>query len=982
MKHKYIIIMSVLLFFSTIPVYAQNALYKPFTSFRVIKTEHFDIIFPKESEISARTLASYADDVYRQISGTLGIEVPGRIYVTFAPHTDLFNGYFNQLKNNIVLYDTPMDIEWNTYANNLKGLFVHELTHAVSLNSRTPFFKVLYNIFGIWASPRFFNAPLFMVEGVTVSFESLDGYGRANDPRIKQYLRQAVHEGKFLTPFQASGVYDKPMQPSGYYYEYGGLFSAWLQQTYGMEKYSKLWQEMGGDSKSSFSVYKSDFYSLFKNVYHTDFLYAWNAFRTSLALENLETNNDELLSTEYRYFSEKEHFIDVLSTAGNNLFFIDNSQGNIGVYNTETGVTRSLNSGSLNYTYDLDISDGGETMLLSGYRYIDERYTAAVTEHRTGSGIKTGRAIDGLFRARYFRNGVVGLRSNLHNTNIVYEDFDGKSEILLSGNDNLMFSGPQVLDDNRIAFIISRNGIRELCLYNFDTRELFQIETDMPGNKYWRNLSVSEGKLFFSHNADDRMYKLGSIDLETMQAVFSARDFSGGVFYPVCTNDTIYYLGSFVSRDSLLRFPESADSLSGNKTNLRLINLDTKNFEVFEVFETPVLAQETQTTLDNETAQTEPVYLTDEPRTESTITSDTITSGTDGYSGASKKYHSLLYIDPFQFWIPAPLVRFSTNESNPYFRVDGGGFLSIITEPTDRNLLIILAYADIYNKMANVAMFTWQNYSLGIPLTLDFSDTVIETADETYRATNINLTGSLSWGSGQWNNGYFLGAGYSRSADYENNKGAYEWKETESGFYFQTGVNLSYRRIGIGLSAATLADSFTPRVDAVLRANTDTRFPLSFTLFGAYDKQGMNLHGISKTFNNMPVSQYALKEFPAYKNLNLTWLFGGEAAVGLFSVNVQKHISHIYFNKFFGTLSFRNQLYDSNGLQKAEGVQINDLRLAQSLGLKLGMKISALPFVKMPFSIEPFVFGAWKFSGTITGIGFPWYASLGFNVSF
>ena len=54
----------------TVPVEAQ--LFKPFTSLRVIKTERFDIIFPKESESSARLLASYADRTYEQVSSLLG----------------------------------------------------------------------------------------------------------------------------------------------------------------------------------------------------------------------------------------------------------------------------------------------------------------------------------------------------------------------------------------------------------------------------------------------------------------------------------------------------------------------------------------------------------------------------------------------------------------------------------------------------------------------------------------------------------------------------------------------------------------------------------------------------------------------------------------------------------------------------------------------------------------------------------------------
>jgi hypothetical protein len=35
------------------------------------------------------------------------------------------------------------------------------------------------------------------------------------------------------------------------------------------------------------------------------------------------------------------------------------------------------------------------------------------------------------------------------------------------------------------------------------------------------------------------------------------------------------------------------------------------------------------------------------------------------------------------------------------------------------------------------------------------------------------------------------------------------------------------------------------------------------------------------------------------------------------------------------------------------------------------MKVSVLPFIKTPVSIEPYILGAWKFSNTITGNGKP-----------
>jgi len=937
MKRRFLCVLQVMFLFVSVSAFAQNVLFKPFTSFRVIQTDHFEIIFPKESESSARLLASYADRLYDHVSSLLGIKVRGRITVTLSPHTDLFNGFSDPLFNRIMLFDTPLDFEGISYNNNLEKLFLHELTHAVSLNTRAPGYDILQRIFGGWVIISYLNAPQFMIEGVTVSFESLDGTGRANDPRIKQYLRQAVHEDKFLTPFQASGVYDRPIRPNGYWYEYGGLFSTWLQQNYGMEKYAQLWQEMGKDSTFSFFVYRSDYYRIFKKVYNVDFLDEWKKFSASFALDGLEVNEDEISSKKYRYFSEREYFLNGLTAKKNKLYFFESSEAKMGVYDTFTGKTQTFNAAS--GIYDFDISEDGEVMLLSGYSYIEERAITIVTEHRTDNGWKTGRTFNGLYKARYFRDGVIGIRSALHNNCIVYENFNGESEVLFMGNENLMFSGPQVLDNERIVFIASHNGKRELWLYNYVSQELFKIENTTDDNKYWeymRNLSVSEGKLFFSYNSDDRMYKLGMIDLEKMQAVFSGRDFSGGVFNPVSADGFVYYLATFVSRNSLMRFPETADSLSGNRINLRLTKLDNQNYK---------------------------------------------TASEPPYWGPSKPYIGLRYMNPFKYWLPMPLIRFPSDGDSP-LRLDGGGILSVMEDPTDRNRITFLVYADVPYKMAMVDHFTWQNTGMGFPLTVNFSDKVIESENKTYRYTSASLSGSLNWIGNQWNNQAFLGGGYARIANYENGKNAYEWEETGNGLFIQTGFVFSYRRLSLLFSGASMTESFKPRLDMIFRASTKTRFPLSLTLFGAYDKRGMDLHGISNTFGSTSVEGFTMREYLHPFGLDLFWLGGGDIAVGLFSFEIQKNLSHLYFNRFFGSLSVRNQIYDSNGHPDAEGIEINNLHLIQSLGLKIGMKISFFPFIKIPLSVEPFALGTWKFSNTITGKGFPWHINLGFSVSY
>ncbi|MDR2952094.1 MAG: hypothetical protein LBU82_02500 [Treponema sp.] len=961
-KTRHAVILLILLAFISVIATAQfaNVHFKPFISLRVIQTEHFDIIYPKESERSARLLAAYADRTYEKASSLLGIETPGRIAVTFTPHTDLFNGYYISVSGlGIVLFDTPSDLERMNPANNLEDLFFHELTHAVSMNSRGPFFRGLYRVFGNWVLPASVNAPVFMIEGISVSFESLAGSGRSNEPRVAQYLKQAAHEGKFFTPFQASGIYDRTTHES--YYDYGGLFSTWLQQNYGMEQYAKLWQAMGGRFYFSFFVYRSDFYHVFKQTYGLDFMDAWNAFKDSLTINNLEENHDELLEKKYRYFSEKGTFLQGLASSGRELYFINRSENKVGVYNVETGKIRFINIPS---SYDLDVEKDGAFMLLSGYQLVSGpdmnnsfgRYTAVVSEHSTDTGRRTGRTIQGLYKARYFRDGVIGIRADLHNTNIVFENFSGKSEVLFRGGEELMFSGPQAADDERIAFITSRSGKRELWLYNYITRELHRVE-DTADNKYWRymrGLGVSQGKLFFSHNSDSGMYKLGAVDLGNMRAVFNRRDFSGGVFNPASAEGGVYYLGEFFSHDSFLRFPETSDALSGEQREIKLVRLDNNTYE----------------TLPPHDAETE---------SHAEYGSISIPQSGQYFSGLSKPYISLAYMNPFRFWLPVPLIRagvFGDNGSK--VSLDGGGILSYMADPAGRNFITLLTFYDIPYRMARIDSFSWRNTSLGFPIMASFSDMVEDSGNSPRRQTSVSLSGYFQRSTGQWHQGISFGAGFLRRADYDGGRGAYEWEESWNRFFISASLGLSFRRLSFTLTSVSFADSFEPRIDGLFRASVDARFPLGFAFFGAYDSDGMDARGISSNYGNQLAASYALSEYSPPSGFALNWLAGMEASLGLFSFEIQKNLSHAYFNRFYGVLALRNQVYDGKGHPEAAGVMLNDLRLIQSLALKLGMKISFFPVVKYPYYIEPYIYGAWKFSNLITGKEDPF--SFGFNL--
>jgi hypothetical protein len=953
--------------------------FRPFTPLRVTQTEFFDIIYPPASEPTARALALVADELYRQLSAILGIALERRVPVTITPHTDQYNAFMNPLPYpHIIVYDTPIDIGWTSFENSLESLFLHELTHAVSLSSRRPSSQGLYRVFGGWVCPALLTAPMFMVEGITVSFESLNGFGRANDPLIRQKLLQDIHEDTFLSPFQASGVDEYPQTQSAYY-EYGGLFSAWLQRTYGIRKYARLWQAMDPANHFSFFFYNHGFYYEFKKIYGLPFLDAWNNFKNALAAESpafaaIEENPLERVYEGPRVPGGKRQALIGATAAGaGQVFFLDTVAGKALAFDPATGKTRTVLpvDGS---AYGLDVSADGGELLVSSYRYTGALAGAVVTEYRAAGGRE--RVWKGLYSGRYFRDGLIGLSSTLHGNNLVFRPASSGEEVLLRGNAELLYANPTALDDTWIAFIAARRGIRELCLYNYRTGAAYTLHSGAAdAGDTWRYIrflqasrgSEDSGRLFFSFNDDGGMYKLGMIDLgglaedappEGLEAVFTGRNFSGGVFLPVMVGDAIYYRGAFSTRDALLRYPEAGSALTGRQARLSLRPWTGAELAAAgRAAEGPAAAA--------------PPFA---PGME------------------SKRYSPLPYLNPFRLWLPLPLVRIRGGSLS----LDGGGIYSFMQDPTDTNNILLSAFMDARALMAAVDL-KWTNLSLGFPLEFVFIDTLDTAQSIPYRKTQSALAGSFDFGQGNERRRLAVLSGLSlamAALDRGDGSSAYTWDYQKPAFATTLGLGLSnlqrfnWQMFGQGASIKAygrflLAPSVNLRFEGLLETAFEPYLPLKISLYGAWDEKGMDLYGNSPYFVDTAFSSIASVEYPSTGLSALRWIGGGEAELRLFSLEPRKSLSHLYYNRFFGTLAYRGVLYHDQGLSTAEGTPLGDgYRLGQSLILRLGATVSTVVIALHPIKISVWAWGAWKIPNMDDGKSNDFSLGPGFTISY
>ena len=116
---------------------------------------------------------------------------------------------------------------------------------------------------------------------------------------------------------------------------------------------------------------------------------------------------------------------------------------------------------------------------------------------------------------------------------------------------------------------IKKSGL-DYFICGYDIKGQLLFETSFPGkNTAARYLSYDEAskRFLFSYTEPGTMPRLATYDLQTKTFSFEKCDFSGGIFYPLCAEGKIFYLGKFYRQNRLLVKKEEALSqgLSGNE---------------------------------------------------------------------------------------------------------------------------------------------------------------------------------------------------------------------------------------------------------------------------------------------------------------------------------------------------------------------------------------------------------------------------------
>ncbi len=270
---------ALILFLFALPGRAEGQAVRSFSLMEHIRTDSFDIYFPPSLEAQGQRLAAFADETMADLLGFFGataggknsaasgISFPsGRIAVLLSDVEPDLNGYSTAYPSNrIVLYVSSAGPsgELASLEDELRSVFIHELTHTITVNMRSHFWAALAAIGGDFVAPVSWIMPEALVEGTAVWVESRYGVpealregsapksaapesalprtGRLHDPAALEPVYLDILQGRRRGLWDVSGVADYPGS-GGMPYYYGALFASFMEERYGGESIRDLWR--------------------------------------------------------------------------------------------------------------------------------------------------------------------------------------------------------------------------------------------------------------------------------------------------------------------------------------------------------------------------------------------------------------------------------------------------------------------------------------------------------------------------------------------------------------------------------------------------------------------------------------------------------------------------------------------------------------------------------------------------------------------
>ncbi len=591
---KTVLLFSILIFSSML--YAGGVLSSPRKVY-VISTNHFEIIFPKESAQTANFIAEHADSLYERAKGEVGYQKDFVIPLIISPDSSVLSvEYTSTPYNRIVIFDAVADGKQIQTVHNyieetvdeegggsvLLALLYKEIFEAISCSVRSPFNE--------YVSKLAFGDPYKPIELINLPFSFVGAYsdlasGAANDRYFQQLLIQAKIEDRFPSWFQTAAIRD--IHPGNdLCYAAATGFAAYLMNSRGLEKYIEFWNECG-------KLHPYFFNGIFYKVYGKLLRDVWKEFEEALPLPENQAQLQaiESLSSEVSENDRQGAFENILYTSYGIVWY-DSIRHEVDIFD---------NSSSFQIRQLLFIADNIEKLSLSP----DGRYlTASFTRGKSRPEFKENltRIFD--LKKRSFLEQKLNLRDATFISSV-----DGSPAIAgLTEKDKCpllqIYSFEEEKDNGTLLFeksfsrassIFSLSAGKEGCLsYILSDAEGSRLVIEEPFlHKYsaW-TIAAEDGKQiapFFMQyiNAEDlysfsyypeeegALVRSGYVSLsqtetegQEQKVYLQNCDISGGVYYPVFAAGRLYYCAKKFSHNELRYLPFEAIPFTRGKLSM------------------------------------------------------------------------------------------------------------------------------------------------------------------------------------------------------------------------------------------------------------------------------------------------------------------------------------------------------------------------------------------------------------------------------
>ncbi|MCD6307897.1 MAG: PD40 domain-containing protein [Candidatus Latescibacteria bacterium] len=248
-KAPCIIILTMIFFAGVFPhAGAVSARYDPHIDWRVVRTDHFTLYYPRGHEAFARRVLSLSEGVRDDVTGYFSVS-PMRLPIVLYPDTDRFNGFYSVLPHRISLYETPLpDFMWiGTSTDDLvKGVFVHEYTHFAHITSSRGLKRIFPALFGKGAQVMNAWSPGWALEGAATNLETKFTRGGRGRSHYFRGVMRSFDEGPGLWGLSAAGTMNPYGPPSGRIYFAGYFLVEYLDRRFGDGAFAELSRYQSG----------------------------------------------------------------------------------------------------------------------------------------------------------------------------------------------------------------------------------------------------------------------------------------------------------------------------------------------------------------------------------------------------------------------------------------------------------------------------------------------------------------------------------------------------------------------------------------------------------------------------------------------------------------------------------------------------------------------------------------------------------------